>query len=166
MRHLGLRVVVAIFGVALACTSARSAGAQPHIRDHRAGAQPQVRDHRACAGAHQLKVLDLDMTPDPAHPGQPVQRWIVTVSSDHNGECTTFFTVQDGDQVAGRGSETRVPPGQSKIVVPAVPNYRFEGRDHCFMVTANIANTPTRIDSAKRICATLKPVQAQAWTLK
>jgi hypothetical protein len=165
MRQVGLRVVVAIFGIALACTSAGPVEAQ-QVRDHRAGAQPQVRDHRACAGAHQLKVLDLDMTPDPAHPGQPVQHWIVTVRSDQNGECTTFFAVQDGDQVVGRGSETRVPPGQSKIVVPAVPNYRFEGRDHCFVVTANIANTPTRIDSARRICATLRPVQAQAWTLK
>jgi hypothetical protein len=43
-------------------------------------------------------------------------------------------------------------------------NTRFPAQDHCFIVHANIGNTPVPVDAAKPICAHLKPVQA--WTLK
>lgn len=117
-----------------------------------------------CTPPHRMRVLDLDVIPDPIHRGQPVQAWRVTIHSDWNGECATHFEVRDQDQVAGAGFVQAIYPGQSVYTIPASPYYRFQRRDHCFLVQARIGGTFTPIGAQRSFCA--QPLPGTGWTLR
>jgi hypothetical protein len=121
----------------------------------------------SCAPPHQMKILDLDMFPDPLHEGQAVKTFTVTVRSDRNGECQTAFEVRDdGNDVAGRSLQFRLLSGTHQYKIPAMSGYRFQRRDHCFKVVAMIANTHwVPIDGEKVECARMRPIQVNGWTL-
>jgi len=116
-----------------------------------------------CGGLHALLVQDLDMAPDPALSGQPIQRWIVKLRADGNGECATRVTVKDRDQFAGNAVAWTLRPGLNTINVPATPGYRMQAADHCFVVFVDIQNSPRPIDGARQFCARMRP---PSWSLR
>jgi hypothetical protein len=113
-----------------------------------------------CSGLHNLKIADLDMVPDPARQGQPIQRWIVILMADGNGECATKIQVKDRDQIAGDAVRWTLRPGKNTIDIPANSSYRMQGQDSCFRVFADIQASPKLIDSTSQFCA------KASWTLK
>jgi hypothetical protein len=113
-----------------------------------------------CGGLHRLKILDLDMVPDPARHGQPIQRWVVKLKADGNGECATRIQVRDRNQLAGSAIRWTLRPGENEISIPANPHYKMQDQDHCFTVVADIQNNPTDIDGSRPFCA------KASWTLK
>src|SRR5262245_55456465 len=66
-----------------------------------------------CAPPHRMRILALDMVPDPAQSGQPIEAWRIAIQSDWNGECATQFEVRDQDEVAGSGFVQAIRPGRS-----------------------------------------------------
>lgn len=97
-------------------------------------AQTRPRDWVECSPPHRMRILDLDMTPDPVRQGSRVETWKVTLQSDRNGECQTTIEVRDRDQLAGAGRAVRIRPGRAVYTLPAAPGYRLQGQDHCLIV--------------------------------
>ena len=116
-----------------------------------------------CAPPHRLSVLELGMVPDPVRQGQRIQLWTVTLQSDYNGECRTLLQVWDRDQLAGTQMEYVIKPGVGRYTFAALPRYRFQAQDHCFLVRANIGTTWTPIDAKKAFCARRGPA---GWSLR
>lgn len=119
---------------------------------------------RECSPPHRMRILDLDMTPDPVRQGRPVETWKVTIQSDRNGECQTTIEVRDRDQLAGAGRAVRIRPGRAVYTLPAAPGYRLQGQDHCLIVQANVGGVFTPIDAQRVFCAKMR--QITAWSLK
>ena len=117
-----------------------------------------------CAPPHRMRILDLDVVPDPVHGGQPIEAWRITIRSDWNGECGTHFEVRDRDQVAGSGFVQAIRPGRSVYMIPASPHYRFQRHDHCFVVQANIGGAFTPIGAQRNFCA--QQIPGIGWTLR
>jgi len=118
-----------------------------------------------CGGEHRMRVLDLDVSPDPIAAGQTIRALRVTVRVDGSGECETTFTVRerDGDLVA-REKVFRLRPGTNDIVFEPNERYRFDRSEHCFDVTANIAGNYRRIDADRTFCA--RRIDGRRWTLR
>ncbi len=119
-----------------------------------------------CGGLHGLMVQDLDMIPDPAVQGQPLQRWIVKLRADGNGECATRILVRDRDQVVGHAVAWTLRPGVNTIPVPVTPGYRMQAADHCYTVLADIQNTQRPLDAARQFCARMTPPRPPSWSLR
>jgi hypothetical protein len=118
-----------------------------------------------CGGEHRLRVMDLDISPDPVADGQTIRALRVRVRVDGSGECQTTFRVRerDGDLVA-RERVYSLRPGINEIVFEPNERYRFDRSEHCFDVTANIAGNYRRIDAERTFCARQLP--GRRWTLR
>jgi len=122
------------------------------------------RNIAACGGSHRLRVVDLDMSPDPIAEGQRINRWLVRLRADASGECRTVIRIRDasGDEV-GRERVFRLRPGNNEIEIENNDRYRFSRSEHCFQVIADIAGTPKPIDAARRFCA--KQTEGRRWSM-
>jgi hypothetical protein len=109
-------------------------------------------------GIGRLYVEDLDMNPDPATPGQPVQ-FRVRVRNDGK-PIRGNIRIQDKDQVVIQLENISISRGTSEIQFPFT-RYSFQRFDHCFTVLLDVERTPYPVDSAKTFCA--KPM---GWTLR
>lgn len=118
----------------------------------------------ACSPPHRLRIVDLDMRPDPIPTGQPIENWRVTIKSDRNGECATSIQIYDQDQLAGFGDRIRIRPGKAVYTIQPSPNYRFRGRDNCFVVQANVGGVFTSLEAERKFCA--KAFSMPMWTLR
>jgi len=118
-----------------------------------------------CGGDHRLRVVDLDISPDPIADGQPIRALRIRVQADGSGECQTTFQVRerDGDQVA-RGRVFRLRPGTNEIVLEPIERYRFSRNEHCFDVLADVAGTARRIDAERTFCSRQLP--GRRWSLR
>jgi hypothetical protein len=119
-----------------------------------------------CGGEHRMRVMDLDIAPDPIADGQPIRALRVRVRVDGSGECQTTFLVResrDGDLV-GRERVFRLRPGVNEITFEPSERYRFSRNEHCFDVIANIAGTTRRVDAERTFCA--KQLPGRRWTLR
>ena len=105
-----------------------------------------------------LFIEDLDMSPDPARPGQEVQ-FRARVRND-GGPLRVDLRIQDRDQVVTRLNDVLLQPGYSEFLFPYT-RYQFQGSDHCFTVIADVERTPYRMDAAREFCA--KPY---GWSLR
>jgi hypothetical protein len=112
-----------------------------------------------------MRVVDLDISPDPIADGQPVRTLRVRVRVDGSGECQTTFQVRerDGDLVA-RDRVYRLRPGLNEVVFEPNERYRFDRSEHCFDVSANIAGNYRRIDAERTFCA--RRIDGRRWTLR
>ncbi len=109
-------------------------------------------------GIGYLLVEDLDMSPDPASPGQDV-RFKVKLRNDGRPIRATI-RIQDKDQVIVQLEYITIPRGLSDIHFPYT-RYSFQRFDHCFTVLVDFERTPYQIDTARNFCA--KPM---GWTLR
>lgn len=97
-----------------------------------------------------LKVLQLEMSPDPVGEGQRVS-FQVTISnpSQHSGRATIYL--EDRDETVSMTHDVLLRPGNNRISLPQT-NYRFSRTDHCFTVEVDIDQTRRPIDMAKEFC--------------
>lgn len=119
-----------------------------------------------CGGEHRLRVVDLDMAPDPIGEGQRVRAWRVMLRADASGECQTTLQIREvrGNDLVARERVHRLRPGNNEITFEPNERYRFSRGEHCFDVIADIAGTGRRVDAARTFCA--RQIAGRRWTLR
>ena len=117
-----------------------------------------------CSPPHRMRILDLDMRPDPVREGGKVADFRVTLQSDRNGECGTTIEVRDQDQIAAIGRATRILPGRYVYTLQAQPDYRFRRDDQCLTVMVNVGGRYSPVETQQVFCA--KRRQITVWSLK
>ena len=119
----------------------------------------------SCGGSHRLRVVDLDMSPDPIREGQRINSWLIRLRADASGECRTVIRIRDasGDEV-GRERVSRLRPGVNEIEIEPHERYRFTREEHCFQVVADIAGTRRGVDAERRFCA--RRSSDRRWTMR
>jgi hypothetical protein len=107
-----------------------------------------------------LKVLQLEMSPDPVWEGQWVS-FEATVDNLSRHPAKVSLFMKDRDEVVTAVHELLLRPGQNRILFPRT-NYRFSRQEHCFTMAVDIERTVQAIDVIKGFCARRTP---QGWTL-
>jgi hypothetical protein len=98
-----------------------------------------------------LRVLQLEMDPDPVRQGQSVSfQAVVSNVSRHPGRVSLF--IKDRDEVVTAVHDVTIKPGQNRIVFPQT-HYRFSRNEYCFIVEVDIEQTRRPVDVAKEFCA-------------
>ncbi len=107
-----------------------------------------------------LRVLQLEFSPDPIREGQRVSfRVIIANTSGHSGRINLIL--KDRDDIISEARDVPIYPGESRVDFPQVA-YRFSRSDHCFTVEADIERTRQPIDLAREFCAQRT---SRGWTL-
>jgi len=115
-----------------------------------------------CRRGARIDIQDLDISPDPIMEGQRIRAWKVSIRLDGARECETEIEVREGRDVVARTRRINLRPGVNEIEVPPVESYRLHGREHCFVVTADLEGTRRDVDAARRFCAR----QRMGWSLR
>ncbi|MDP2601174.1 MAG: hypothetical protein Q8S00_01065 [Deltaproteobacteria bacterium] len=115
-----------------------------------------------CRRGARIDIQDLDMSPDPIMEGQRIRAWKVRINFAGARECETEIEVREGGDVVARTPRINLRPGVNEIEVPPVERYRLHGREHCFVVTADLEGTRRDVDAARRFCAR----QRMGWSLR
>jgi len=98
-----------------------------------------------------LKVLQLEMSPDPVREGEMVRfRMTIANSSPYGGKISLF--IKDQDEVAAAAYDVPIRPGQNRIEFPQTA-YRFHRSEPCFLVEVDIERTRRPVDLARSFCA-------------
>ena len=107
-----------------------------------------------------LRVLQLDMNPDPVRENQRVG-FYATLSnlSKFSGRVDLF--ILDRDEMVATAHDVFLRPGDNRISFP-LSDYRFSRKDHCFTVEVDIEKTRRPIDVAREFCARKA---FQGWTM-
>ncbi len=107
-----------------------------------------------------LKVLQLEMSPDPIREGQRVSfQALVNNFSSYSARVNLF--IRDRDEIIAQIYDLFLPPGESRVIFPQT-YYRFSRNEYCFTVEVDIERTRSSIDLAKKFCAQRTP---QGWTM-
>jgi len=117
-----------------------------------------------CRGSHNLRVVDLDMSPDPIRDDQNVNRFRVQLRADQSGECDTSITIREGGRIIARQESSHLRPGLNTVTLIPRGNYRFDKDDRCFDVLADIEKSQQRVDAERQFCA--KQSGRGLWTMK
>jgi len=98
-----------------------------------------------------LKVLDLDISPDPVREGQRV-RFAVAIfnKSPHGGRVNLI--IKDRNEIVIEAHDIMVRPGQNRIEFPWT-GYRFSRSEHCFLLEVDIERNRRAVDAARAFCA-------------
>ena len=108
-----------------------------------------------------LRVLQLEMDPDPVREGQPVSfEAVVSNLSRHSGRVS--FYIKDRDEVVAAVEDVSLRPGDNRIAFPQT-RYRFHRQDSCFTVEVDIERSRKPIDLAKEFCARRTD---QGWSMR
>jgi hypothetical protein len=107
-----------------------------------------------------LKVLQLEISPDPVREGQRVG-FRATISNDSRHSTNVTLVVKDRDEVIIEVRDVSLRPGNNQVDFPASA-YRFSRSDPCFTLDVDIERTRSPIDVAQQFCA--KRTSA-GWTL-
>ncbi len=110
--------------------------------------------------AEDLRVLQLEMLPDPVRDGDRMS-FRATLSNSSRRTGRVSLSVKDRDQVISEARDVLLRPGDNQIEFPGSA-YRFDRSDHCFTVEADIERTRTPIDLAREYCARRT---SAGWTL-
>jgi hypothetical protein len=107
-----------------------------------------------------LKVLELEMSPDPVREGQGISfRATLDNVSRHANRVNLF--IKDRDEVITVVRDVTLRPGHNRVLFPRT-NYRFSRQEHCFTVVVDVERTMQAIDLVKSFCVRRS---AQGWTL-
>ena len=115
-----------------------------------------------CRRGERIDIQDLDVFPDPIMEGQRIRVWKVRINFAGTRECETEIEVREGGDVVARTRRVNLRPGVNEIDVPPVESYRFQGREHCFDVVADLEGSRRNVDAARRFCAR----QRMGWSLR
>lgn len=116
----------------------------------------------ACRRGDRIQIQDLDVSPDPVTEGQRIRGWKVRLRFDGARECETEIEIREGGEVVARARRFNMRPGINEVEVPPVESYRFQGREHCFNVVADLEGTRSEVDASRRFCAR----QRMSWSLR
>ncbi len=116
----------------------------------------------ACRRGDRISIQDLDVTPDPLIDGQRIRSWKARIKLDGNRECNTEVEVREGGDVVGRVRRATLRPGITEVEIEPTERYRFQGREHCFNVVADLDGTRREVDASRRFCA----VQKASWSMR
>ena len=97
-----------------------------------------------------LKILELEMSPDPVREGQ----WItfsLTLSNRTSHVGRANIVIKDRDEVVAEARGFIIKPGNNRVEFPDT-GYRFSRREHCFTVEIDIAGTRRPLDFAREFC--------------
>jgi hypothetical protein len=108
-----------------------------------------------------LRILQLDMSPDPVQEGMRVGFSAILSNLSHYSTRLSLF-VKDRDEVVTSVQDVLVRPGHNRIIFPQT-GYRFSRHDHCFAVEVDIERTRRPIDVVREFC--VRRTYA-GWTLK
>lgn len=98
-----------------------------------------------------LKILQLEMRPDPIREGQLVSfQATVSNQSPHSARVTLF--IKERDRIISSLHDIRLYPGHNQINFPET-HYRFSRDEHCFIVEVDIERTRRPVDAVKKFCA-------------
>ena len=114
---------------------------------------PQIR-------ADDLRVLQLEMSPDPVRQGQWAS-FHATISNLSHRPGRVSLLVKDRDEVITEVKDILLQSGHNRISFPQT-YYRFSRSDHCFTIEVDIERTKRPIDLVQEFCA--RRTQ-QGWTL-
>jgi hypothetical protein len=107
-----------------------------------------------------LKVVQLEMRPDPVREGQRVSfEAIVSNLSQHPWKVSLF--IKDKDEVVSAVYDIRLRPGDNRIDFPQ-SHYKFSRDESCFTVEVDIERTRRPVDVGKEFCARRTP---RGWTM-
>jgi hypothetical protein len=107
-----------------------------------------------------LRVLQLEFSPDPIREGQRVSfRVIIANTSGYSGRINLIL--KDRDDIISEARDVPIYPGEIRVDFPQA-SYRFSRSDHCFTVEADIERTRQPIDLAREFCA---QKTSRGWTL-
>lgn len=121
------------------------------------------RGGRGCPrAADRISIQDLDMSPDPVIEGQRIRVWRVRINFNTRRDCETDVLVREGNNIVGHLRDYKMQPGVNEIEIPAVENFRYTGREHCFNVQVDLDGSRQQIDAARRFCARQRP----SWTMR
>ena len=117
-----------------------------------------------CGRNTNLRIVDLNMSPDPVGENQLVRNWNVSVRADSDGECATTVQIQErpGNITVGTKRIYYLRPGTNTITVQPDSRYRFSQARLFFTVFADIDETARAIDASRNFCAQR---QGNGWTL-
>lgn len=98
-----------------------------------------------------LRILQLEMRPDPIREGQLVN-FEATISnlSSYSGRVSLF--IKERDRLISSVYDVRLYPGYNKVIFPE-SNYRFSRDEHCFIVEVDIEGTRRPVDAVRKFCA-------------
>ncbi len=98
-----------------------------------------------------LRVLQLEMDPDPVREGEwVIFQALVSNLSRHSGRVSLFIRMRDEPVTSIHDISLR--PGDNRIVFPRT-HYRFHRQESCFVVEVDIEQTRRSVDLAKEFCA-------------
>ena len=107
-----------------------------------------------------LKVLQLQMIPDPVQEGQYVIFQATIANTSQYSERCSFF-IKDRDEIITQVYDVFLRPGENRITFPQT-SYRFSRNEYCFTVEVDIQRTRRPVDLAKQFCAART---YQGWTM-
>jgi hypothetical protein len=121
-----------------------------------------------CGVGHRIRILHLDVSPDPIARGEKIERFRGVVQLDGIGECDTFFELrgESGDDVVAQGVKKTLRPGKNQIEFRPIGQYRFRAPEHCFEVFADIAGHRRAVDAARRFCVREISRQGRRWSMR
>jgi hypothetical protein len=109
------------------------------------------RSHEGRRHPDDLRVLQLEMNPDPAREGQWVSfQAVISNPSRHLGRVSIF--IKDRDEVVAAVEDVDLRLGENRIVFPQT-RYRFHRQDSCFTVEVDIERSRRPVDLAEEFCA-------------
>jgi hypothetical protein len=98
-----------------------------------------------------LRVLRLEISPDPVRQGQQVT-FRVVISSRSRDAGRVTLVIKDKDEIISEARDIPLRPGENRVEFPGT-SYRFSRSDHCFTLEADIERTRSPIDLAQEFCA-------------
>lgn len=98
-----------------------------------------------------LRVVQLEMSPDPVREGQRVSFQAVVANLSRHPWRVDLF-IKDRDEVVAEVYDVRLRPGDNRVDFPQ-SNYRFSRNEYCFTVEVDIERTRRPVDVAKEFCA-------------
>jgi hypothetical protein len=71
--------------------------------------------------------------------------------ADGTAECRTTIRIREdaGDDLVGQDVVYRLRPAVNEIAVEPSERYRLSRKEHCFVVVADIAGAPRRLDASR-----------------
>jgi hypothetical protein len=98
-----------------------------------------------------LRILQLEMNPDPVREGEWVNfQAVVSNRSRHPGRVSLF--IKDRDEVVAAVHDISIRSGDNRVAFPQT-RYRFHRQESCFTVEVDIERNRRPVDLAKEFCA-------------
>jgi hypothetical protein len=121
-----------------------------------------------CGVGHRIRILDLDISPDPIGPGQKIEKFRAVAQLDGISECDTLFELREdrSDDVVAYGMRKALRPGKNQIDFRPIGEYHFRSHEQCFEINAEIAGTRRPVDAARRFCVREIPRQGRRWSMR